>query len=62
MALYNPDCPYCDIEIDFEEHTDVEDEGGEIICRATGQCSQCKRFFMWDDIYVLKTFINLEEL
>ena len=58
---YNPDCPYCDTEIDFDEHIDFYDEGDEIFCVAIGHCSSCGRKYRWEDVYKLDRFQNLEE-
>lgn len=62
MSMYNPDCPYCHEEIDFDEHSDIEDLGAEIYCKATGHCPQCGRDFTWTDYFVLKEFLDLKEI
>lgn len=62
MSMYNPDCPYCHEEIDFEEHFDIEALDAEIYCKATGRCSHCGRDFVWTDCFVLKEFLDLKEI
>lgn len=61
MNGYNPYCPHCAVELDFTEHIDSYDNGDAIICVARGQCPECKKWFRWEDVYVLHSFQNVEE-
>ena len=58
---YNPYCPHCGIELDFDDHNDMYDDGDAVICYATGHCSKCGKRFKWEDVYTLCAFQNLEE-
>ena len=62
MTQYNPNCPYCNVEIDFIEHDDNgTDNGDTFYVLARGICPQCKTAFKWYDIYTLDNFGDLEE-
>ena len=60
--MFNPKCPYCNEEIDFYEHYDIEDDCAEIYCRASGECPECHKSFKWIEVFVLKEFMELEEI
>jgi transcription elongation factor Elf1 len=59
---FNPTCPYCNEEIDFFAHYDIEDNGTEIYCKANGECPTCHKSFKWTETFVLNEFIDLEEI
>lgn len=58
---YNPNCPYCKVELDFDDHYDMYDDGDTIICRAIGHCAKCGKHFKWEDLYTFCGFQDLEE-
>lgn len=58
---YNPYCPHCGVELDFDDHYDMYDDGDLIIVKAYGHCPECKKEFRWEDVYHLSGFQNLEE-
>lgn len=53
---YNPNCPYCKVELDFDDHYDMYDDGDTIICRAIGHCPKCGKHFKWEDLYTFCGF------
>lgn len=58
---YNPNCPYCKVELDFDDHYDMYDDGGTIICRAIGHCPKCGKRFKWEDLYTFCGFQDFVE-
>ena len=58
---YNPYCPHCGVELDFDDHYDMYDDGDIIIVKAYGHCSCCKTKYRWEDIYSLTGFRDVEE-
>ena len=58
---YNPNCPHCNIELDFDDHYDMYDDGDAIIVKAIGHCDKCGKHFKWEDVYTLCAFQGLEE-
>ena len=58
---YNPNCPHCGVELDFDDHYDMYDDGDAIIVKAIGHCSKCGKHFKWEDVYTLCAFQDLEE-
>ena len=58
---YNPNCPYCKVELDFDDHYDMYDDGDSIIVKAIGHCPKCKKNFKWEDVFTLCGFQDLEE-
>lgn len=59
---YNPYCPHCGVELDFDDHYDMYEDGDCIIVKAIGSCPNCRKSFRWEDIYVLHSFQDLEEV
>lgn len=62
MDIYNPYCPHCAVEIDFFDHCDSYDDGDLIVCVARGTCPKCGKRFMWNDVYKLDSFQDVEEV
>ena len=60
-ANYNPTCPNCGTDLDFDDHYDMYDEGDVIICKVHGHCPHCKKNYQWEDVYALDGFQCLEE-
>lgn len=59
---YNPYCPHCGVELNFDDHYDMYDDGDCIIVKAIGCCPNCRKNFRWEDVYVLHSFQELEEV
>ena len=59
---YNPYCPHCGVELNFDDHYDMYDDGDRIIVKAIGCCPNCRKNFRWEDVYVLRCFQDLEEV
>ena len=59
---YNPYCPHCGVELNFDDHYDMYDDGDRIIVKAIGCCPNCRKIFRWEDVYVLQCFQELEEV
>lgn len=59
---YNPYCPHCGVELNFDDHYDMYDDGDRIIVKAIGCCPNCRKNFRWEDVYVLQCFQELEEV
>jgi hypothetical protein len=63
MTIYNPKCPYCDVEIDIEDHVGIPNDcGAEIYYQAIGSCPQCGKGFTWTDYFVLSDCFDVEEI
>ena len=60
-SLYNPVCPNCGTELEFDDHYDMYDDGDLILCFAYGHCPNCKKKYQWKDIYSFRGFDDLEE-
>ena len=58
---YNPNCPHCAYELEFDHHCDMYDDGANIIVKTIGHCSNCGKRFKWEEVYALFTFQDLEE-
>ena len=58
---YNPYCPHCGVELNFDDHYDMYDDGDRIIVKAIGCCPNCRKNFRWGDVYILQCLQELEE-
>lgn len=56
-----PYCPYCNINLELNEHYDCYDDGDTTIYYAMGYCNHCKRNYNWKDIFKFDHFEDLEE-
>ena len=61
MDAYNPYCPDCGVELDFFDHYDECDEGDIVLFRARGTCPKCRKHYLWNDVYKLAGFQDVEE-
>ena len=59
---YNHYCTHCGVELNFDDHYDMYDDGDRIIVKAIGCCPNCRKNFRWEDVYVLQCFQELEEV
>ena len=59
---YNPYCPHCGVELNVDDHYDMYEDGDRIIVKAIGCCPNCRKNFRWEDVYVLQSFQELEEV
>lgn len=44
-------CPYCNVTLDEDDCTDIEDEGERLVKRMVGHCRDCRREFQWKEIF-----------
>jgi len=58
---YIPYCPHCAVELYFDDHYDMYDDGSTIFVKAIGHCPNCGTHFKWEDVYTLSAIQDLEE-
>lgn len=44
-------CPHCNVSLDEDDCTDIEDEGSRLVKRLVGSCPDCGREFQWSEFY-----------
>jgi len=57
-----PKCPYCNVELEYEERMDSEYYGDFYADKWTGYCPRCMRIFNWTEIYTCSKYEELEEV
>lgn len=57
-----PKCPYCNVELEYEEKWDYSNECDYYYETWTGKCPHYKRKFSWNEIYTFSNCDNLEEV
>ena len=57
-----PKCPYCNVELEYEERMTSQNYGNYYSERWTGYCPQCQKNFNWDEVYNFSHCDNLEEI
>lgn len=57
-----PKCPYCNVELEYEERMDSQNYGDYYSERWTGYCPQCNKTFNWSEIYTYSNYEELEEI
>ena len=57
-----PKCPYCNVELEYEERMRDQNEGDYYYETWRGYCPKCNRTFQWDEVYNFSCCDNLEEI
>ncbi len=54
-----PKCPYCKVQLDYDEKIDECFDGEYYHSTWRGNCPTCRRDFQWNEIYL---FLHDEEI
>ena len=57
----HPICPYCIVEIEYEELLDNYEDGSRYNSEWRGKCPVCDKTFIWHEIYLFDRIENFEE-
>lgn len=57
-----PKCPYCNVELNYEEREKDQNCGDYYYETWRGYCPKCEREFYWDEVYNFSRCDNLEEV
>ena len=61
MNLEMPQCPECEVELDFDDTIDEWCNGDVIELKEVGHCPKCGKEYKWKDVYNWHHFEDLEE-
>ena len=61
MNLEMPQCPECEVELDFDDTIDEWCNGDVIELKKVGHCPNCGKEYKWKDVYSWYYFEDLEE-
>ncbi len=56
-----PICPYCNVDLDYDEMFDETFDTSVFEAHWSGVCPICNRHFRWKEIYHYSHIENLEE-
>lgn len=56
-----PICPYCIVEIEYEEALHNYEDGSHYESKWRGKCPSCGKNFVWHEIYLFDRIEELEE-
>jgi hypothetical protein len=57
-----PQCPHCQVDLDYYEECDYEYGDTEYIATCTGRCPICEEDYKWEEVYKFEEVKNFRRI